>query len=270
MLLTLDEPPTNIKVGWKENMSIFTNELKNLTATGITNLNPVLKQAFDLLNLNRLSSGMDTFGLGRCPYYLEPSLIILVTDKSQLMNASQTYEELNLPLTNCPLGSELTIEPFRWDQRFFLISLSMFSVPYVEPSQTTFIPYAVSPINSMCEVTGGRSYLISSQRMLYQCLESLVSKIQPGVVVNFEKYGNDPPAVKSKHFLKTITTSLRYDNNKQFLRLDEDMMDRMWEKCKRMIFVQRYAGMKNYVVGFWPIPEDFWLNLNSANLVIFP
>lgn len=63
MLLTLDEPPNNLKVGWKEHMTIFTNELKNLKANGLTNLNPVLKQAFDLLNLNRLSSGMDTFGL---------------------------------------------------------------------------------------------------------------------------------------------------------------------------------------------------------------
>jgi integrator complex subunit 6 len=63
MLLTLDEPPSNLKVGWKEHMTIFTNELKNLKASGLTNLNPVLKQAFDLLNLNRLSSGMDTFGL---------------------------------------------------------------------------------------------------------------------------------------------------------------------------------------------------------------
>ena len=62
MLLTLDDPPTNIKVGWKEHMSIFTNELKNLKATGLTNINPVIKQAFDLLNLNRLSAGMDTFG----------------------------------------------------------------------------------------------------------------------------------------------------------------------------------------------------------------
>jgi hypothetical protein len=62
MLLTLDEPPTNIKVGWKEHMTIFTNELKNLKAVGLTNINPVLKQSFDLLNLNRLSSGMDTFG----------------------------------------------------------------------------------------------------------------------------------------------------------------------------------------------------------------
>lgn len=95
MLLTLDEPPSNIKVGWKEHMTIFTNELKNLKAVGLTNINPVLKQAFDLLNLNRLSSGMDTFGMGRCPFYLEPSLIILITDGSQLMNPTSTYEEVN-------------------------------------------------------------------------------------------------------------------------------------------------------------------------------
>jgi integrator complex subunit 6 len=117
-------------------------------------------------------------------------------------------KKLNLPLTNCPLGSELTIEPFRWDQRFFLISLNMYSVPYLEPSQTTFIPYALSPINSMCEVTGGRSYSISSQRMLYQCLESLVVKIQPGVVMNFEKFGNDPPQLKGLYLLSVDTYSL--------------------------------------------------------------
>ena len=28
MLLTLDEPPSNIKVGWKESMAMFTNQLK--------------------------------------------------------------------------------------------------------------------------------------------------------------------------------------------------------------------------------------------------
>ena len=100
-------------------------------------------------------------------------------------------------MTNSPLGSELINEPFRWDQRFFVISMNMCSIPCQEASQNTFIPYASnSPINSMCEVTGGRSYLISTQRMLYQCLESLVAKIQPGVVLNFEKFGNDPPSIK--------------------------------------------------------------------------
>ena len=69
MLLTLDEPPTNIKVGWKEHMVIFTSELKNLKATGVTNLGPVLKQAFDLLNLNRLFTGMDTYGQVKLYFY---------------------------------------------------------------------------------------------------------------------------------------------------------------------------------------------------------
>ena len=96
MLLTLDEPPTNIKVGWKEHMTIFTNELKNLKATGLTNINPILKQSFDLLNLNRLSAGMDTFGQGRCPFYLEPSIIVFITDSSQLINMNSTYDEVDI------------------------------------------------------------------------------------------------------------------------------------------------------------------------------
>lgn len=31
--------------------------------------------------------------------------------------------------------------------------------------------------------------------MLNQCLESLVQKVQSGVVINFEKTGADPPLV---------------------------------------------------------------------------
>jgi len=44
-----------------------------------------------------------------------------------------------------------------------------------------------------CYFLTGRSYSISSQRMLMQCLESLVQKCQSGVVINFEKIGPDPP-----------------------------------------------------------------------------
>lgn len=38
-------------------------ELKNLQATGLTNLGSSLKQAFDLLNLYRLQSGIDNYGM---------------------------------------------------------------------------------------------------------------------------------------------------------------------------------------------------------------
>lgn len=44
----------------------------------------------------------------------------------------------------------------------------------------------------------GRSYSVFSQRMLNQCLESLVQKIQSGVVINFEKTGPDPPPTEGK------------------------------------------------------------------------
>lgn len=41
----------------------------------------------------------------------------------------------------------------------------------------------------------GRSYCVRTQRMLNQCLESLVQKVQSGVVINFEKTGPDPPLI---------------------------------------------------------------------------
>lgn len=41
----------------------------------------------------------------------------------------------------------------------------------------------------------GRSYCITSHRMLMQCIDSLVQKVQSGVVINFEKIGPDPPPI---------------------------------------------------------------------------
>lgn len=42
-------------------------------------------------------------------------------------------------------------------------------------------------------MTGGRSYAVTSQRVLHQCIDSLVQKLQSGVVIHFEKFGPDPP-----------------------------------------------------------------------------
>lgn len=38
------------------------NELKNLQASGLTTLGQALRSSFDLLNLNRLVSGIDNYG----------------------------------------------------------------------------------------------------------------------------------------------------------------------------------------------------------------
>lgn len=44
----------------------------------------------------------------------------------------------------------------------------------------------------------GRSYCITSQRVLMQCIDSLVQKIQSGVVINFEKIGPEPLPITDK------------------------------------------------------------------------
>ena len=58
-------------------------------------------------------------------------------------------------MANTVPGSELTKEPFRWDQRLFSVVLRLPATPPAD-NQSTFIPSAEdAPIDCMCEVTGG-------------------------------------------------------------------------------------------------------------------
>lgn len=64
--------------------------------------------------------------------------------------------QLHLPLTTPLPGSELTKEPFRWDQRLFALVLRIAGNASVEPEPVGGVPPDDSPITPMCEVTGGR------------------------------------------------------------------------------------------------------------------
>lgn len=55
-----------------------------------------LKHTFDVLNINRMQTGIDTYGQGRCPFFLEPSIIVVITDGGKLSNASGVPEEVIL------------------------------------------------------------------------------------------------------------------------------------------------------------------------------
>ena len=69
-------------------------ELKNLQSTGLSSLGPALKNTFDLLNVNRMTSGIDTYGQGRCPFYLEPAIIICITDGRKLTASNGVQHEV--------------------------------------------------------------------------------------------------------------------------------------------------------------------------------
>ncbi|XP_068423153.1 integrator complex subunit 6 [Clinocottus analis] len=247
MLVNYEDVPFGIKAGWKESHATFMTELRNLQAAGLTSIGTSLRTAFDLLNLNRLVTGIDNYGQGRNPFFLEPAIIIAITDGNKLTSGVGVQDELHLPLTTPLPGSELTKEPFRWDQRLFALVLRIAGNASVEPEPLGGVPPDDSPITPMCEVTGGRSYSVFSQRMLNQCLESLVQKIQSGVVINFEKTGPDPlpledaPAEPLKSGLQT------------------------WHCCHKLIYV-RPNPKTGVPIGHWPIPEAFWPDQNSPTL----
>ncbi|XP_028923093.1 LOW QUALITY PROTEIN: integrator complex subunit 6-like [Ornithorhynchus anatinus] len=252
MLVTYDEPPYCIKAGWKENHANIHDELKNLQASGLTTLGQALRSSFDLLNLNRLVSGIDNYGQGRNPFFLEPSILITITDGNKLTNTAGVQEELHLPL-NSPLpGSELTKEPFRWDQRLFALVLRLPGAASAEPEQLGSVPTDESAITQMCEVTGGRSYCVRTQRMLNQCLESLVQKFRVGVVINFEKTGPDPVPSGEDGLIDSG-------------RPVSSFAVQPWHSCHKLIYV-RPNPKTGVPVGHWPIPESFWPDQNSPTL----
>ncbi|CAG9581296.1 unnamed protein product [Danaus chrysippus] len=279
MLLTFEEPPANIKAGWKENLATFINELKNLQCLGLTTMGAALKHAFDVLNINRMQTGIDTYGQGRCPFYLEPSVIVVITDGGKLSSNAGIQEEFNLPM-NCPIpGSELTREPFRWDQRLFSLVLRLAGTPAVE-RDSGLVPSDSSPIDAMCEVTGGRSYCITSHRMLMQCIDSLVQKVQSGVVINFEKIGPDPPPIdggiregepeeitQEDKEMDIDERNGRWNGNSYQTGIpNQASTPAAWHSCRRLIYVPRTVSQKGFAVGYWPIPESFRPDPNAGTL----
>ncbi|KAF9816109.1 hypothetical protein SFRURICE_003660 [Spodoptera frugiperda] len=273
MLLTFEEPPANIKAGWKENLATFINELKNLQCLGLTTMGAALKHAFDVLNINRMQTGIDTYGQGRCPFYLEPSVIVVITDGGKLSSNAGIQEEFNLPM-NCPIpGSELTREPFRWDQRLFSLVLRLAGTPAVE--RDTGLTY-----NFIKKTNYRRSYCITSHRMLMQCIDSLVQKVQSGVVINFEKIGPDPPPIDGTNSREGEQDDANHEGDKE-MEGDGERNGRWnsgqyqtqsgapqaWHSCRRLIYVPRTVAQKGFAVGFWPIPESFRSDPNAQTLV---
>ncbi|CAB1329145.1 unnamed protein product, partial [Coregonus sp. 'balchen'] len=70
---------------------------------------------------------------GRNPFFLEPSIVVAITDGNKLTSSGGVQDELHLPLTTPLPGSELTKEPFRWDQRLFSLVLRIPGHATVEP-----------------------------------------------------------------------------------------------------------------------------------------
>ena len=251
ILVNFDERPYCVKSGWKESHATFSSELKNLKGNAISTLGSSLRECFDFLNIPRLQSATDNYGMGRNPFYIEPACIILLSDGSSFTDLSGLENLLNLPNSGYE-GAELTKQPFRWDQRLFSIILRIPGITPAHSVNLTQLPLldAQQEINSMCEATGGKSYVVISQKSLTHSLESISTKIQMGVVVNFECL-KEPIRGSSRSENRSSDSDSTYISNITCVR--------------KLMYVKSNpkTGQSN---GHWPIPEDFWPDANSNQL----
>lgn len=302
-------------------------ELKNLQARDLSNVGQALKTAFDLLNQYRLQTGIDNYGIGRHPRFQDPSLVVLLTD-GHASSPEGVVKHLCLPLQPAQVGSELTREPFRWDERLFSLVLrfpSSLGTPGAQARTGATAPLPSLPpgtvVNAlkefgedeeitglMSKVTGGRCYRLTEMRELLQCMEVIISKAQPGVVVALEKY--DPenllatqfPHMKSReHTTEAEDTPMAEaehsgggggDNgrgtadggdNGDVVMGEAEKKPLSSSGGKRSTAAEGVAAKVTAFLppatlysmimvrpnspGFWPLPEDYYLDPNSAQLL---
>lgn len=79
--------------------------------------------------------------------------------------------------------------------------------------------------------------------MLNQCLESLVQKVQSGVVINFEKTGPDPPLVGEGEFLHDAHSVDLTTCASPVFKIVMDKFEKM--KCSKK------KKMHQCVISFW-------------------
>ncbi|MFH4974822.1 hypothetical protein AB6A40_001531 [Gnathostoma spinigerum] len=264
MLMSFEEFPKNVKSGWREGQAIFHEQLKSLKAHGLTTFGNALGSAFRFVNVNRMQTGIDNYGWGRYPYYLEPVVIISITDGNSLTcPLTGKVDEIKFAKPTA-IGNELTEEPFRWDQRLFSVVLRLpGSPPKTQISPGMHILPDRSPIDCMCVATGGRSYCITSHRMIPICVDSIVQKMQQiGVLVKFDHVGAEP----------TLVITDRMNGNIENEKLNGDLMGSVTPRsipvddAWKSVTTSLYSRASRAYPGHWPIPEAFWPDCSMNSL----
>ncbi|XP_075243617.1 integrator complex subunit 6-B-like isoform X2 [Convolutriloba macropyga] len=260
MLLTTEEFPKNIKVNWKDSQFLL-SELKCLAATGVTLLGDGFKTAFDMLNLNRMISRIDNYGMGRNPWFLEPTLLLCLTDGHAFSSNKGPDIELTLPLSSVR-GSELTSEPYRWDQRVFSLVLQIPATGEApENLSQPGVPVSDNrALNDLCEVTGGRSYKVTSMKVLNQCLESISQKLLHGVVLKFIHSSSKAALTGFTKLGKREIETNGLTNGVS----ESEKSPPLFSNCQKMIIVK--PPVKGQPNGQWPIPEPYFTDRNMHEL----
>jgi hypothetical protein len=118
MLVTCDDASDCIKVVDKYPFTHFMRALKSVQARDLTNIGGALQRIFSFLHVQRLAHDIDRYGQGRNPCVNDLTTILLVTDGTELTSLAGVSQSLQLN-GPAPLGADLAVQLYRWDQRVF-------------------------------------------------------------------------------------------------------------------------------------------------------
>lgn len=217
-------PPWNgrVRIGWDQatNKEAFLAELKNLRATDMSDLGSSIKQAFELMNQIRLALNWDNYGLGRMPGNTNVGVCVVLTDATTFSGADGMMQDaLTIPPSTA-VGADLTLEPYRWDQRIYTIALKLSATTGVRAQ-----PSVPTDLMALSEATGGMLFMPTSKPAVEQSIDQIISKLKAGAVVKFRCEANDGegdlpvsrnvivPFPNTKEFLWPIAESFWLDRN---------------------------------------------------------
>ncbi|KAL5966480.1 Integrator complex subunit 6 [Taenia solium] len=200
-LFTLNEYPQNFRLtGWRQScdLTTFHAALSRINPNGTLSLGKGIAYAFKLLNLNRMQTGFETYGLGLYISSIEPAVVIVVT---------QYYAsfEIDSGIASKVPGGDLTAGSHRWD--YWLHGILLHSSGLVETLYDTSRPHPLGPSSSAflsCTQTGGEVFVLSDLRAIPQYIEAVNSKCHQGVVIDLIDVSvpKEPIAIKQLVLLK--------------------------------------------------------------------
>jgi integrator complex subunit 6 len=86
---------------------------------------------------------------------IKPASIIVMTDGGKITSDGNIRSDIVIPGSTLP-GSNFIVEPFRWDQRVFSLTMKFSAGDDVEHTKLANQPNYLAPL---CDVTGGRSHI---------------------------------------------------------------------------------------------------------------
>eukprot|EP01134_Creolimax_fragrantissima_P005983 CFRG5983T1 len=251
MLMTFDADPVKaLRVGLLDPPTALFEELSTIRASHMSNVGESLTNTFNMLNSNRLQSGVDNFGYGRRPWLADNSVVVLLTDGAQLTSDVCVLDNITWPPWT------LQYEPFRWDQRLCSLSLRLPAThnAHLPPDLTAEAAIGVlinrddqrPAIETFCKATGGASLFARTYKDAMLFADVVVSVVKSrSVMISLDripadvKDGSNAPSGSFNALLHS-KGSLAYGSKSIRMHVPTNQ-------------------------GSWPIPEPYWLDHSTSD-----